>query len=80
MSLLELVHDGFLFPHAKAPHGGSGQEERGEEQPRDAEYGEAAPGGRPAALAVVYIRAAQDPREVAAALAAAAERIENQLG
>ncbi len=23
MSLLELVHDGFLFPHAKAPHGGS---------------------------------------------------------
>ena len=38
------------------------------------------PGGRPAALAVVYIRAAQDPREVAAALAAAAERIESQLG
>lgn len=23
MSLLELVHDGFLFPHAKAPHGGA---------------------------------------------------------
>jgi len=24
MSLLELVHDGFLFPHAKAPHDGAG--------------------------------------------------------
>ena len=24
MTLLELVHDGFLFPHAKAPHGGAG--------------------------------------------------------
>ncbi|MCB5275533.1 Glycerol operon regulatory protein [Arthrobacter sp. SO5] len=38
------------------------------------------PGGRPAALAVVYIRAAQDPDEVAAALAASARRIETQLG
>ena len=38
------------------------------------------PGGRPAALAVVYIRAAQDPGEVAAALAASARRIESQLG
>jgi DNA-binding IclR family transcriptional regulator len=38
------------------------------------------PGGRPAALAVVYIRAAQDPDEVAAALVAAAARIEAQLG
>ncbi len=38
------------------------------------------PGGRPAALAVVYIRAAQDPDEVAAALAASAARIEAQLG
>lgn len=38
------------------------------------------PGGRPAALAVVYIRAAQDPNEVAAALAAGAARIEAQLG
>ena len=38
------------------------------------------PGGRPAALAVVYIRAAQDPAEVAAALTAAARRIEAQLG
>jgi DNA-binding IclR family transcriptional regulator len=38
------------------------------------------PGGRPAALAVVYIRAEQDPAEVAAALAASAARIEAQLG
>jgi DNA-binding IclR family transcriptional regulator len=38
------------------------------------------PGGRPAALAVVYIRAAQDPDEVAAALTEAARRIEAQLG
>ncbi|XAS62998.1 helix-turn-helix domain-containing protein [Micrococcaceae bacterium Sec5.8] len=38
------------------------------------------PGGRPAALAVVYLRAAQDPGEVAAALAASAGRIESQLG
>ena len=38
------------------------------------------PGVRPAALAVVYIRAAQDPDEVAAALAASAARIEAQLG
>lgn len=38
------------------------------------------PGGRPAALAVVYIRAAQDPDEVAVALTEAARRIEVQLG
>ncbi|MCU1531936.1 MAG: MarR family transcriptional regulator [Arthrobacter sp.] len=38
------------------------------------------PGRRPAALAVVYIRAAQDPEDVAAALAASAARIEGQLG
>jgi DNA-binding IclR family transcriptional regulator len=38
------------------------------------------PGGRPAALAVVYIRDAQDPEEVGAALAAGAARIESQLG
>lgn len=38
------------------------------------------PGGRPAAVAVVYIRAAQDPQEVASALAASALRIESQLG
>ena len=38
------------------------------------------PGGRPAALAVVYIRAAQDPVEVAGALTEAARRIEAQLG
>ncbi|WP_346959204.1 IclR family transcriptional regulator [uncultured Arthrobacter sp.] len=38
------------------------------------------PGGRPAALAVVYIRAAQDPDEVAVALTASAARIEAQLG
>lgn len=37
-------------------------------------------GGRPAALAVVYIRTAQNPDEVAAALTAAAGRIEAQLG
>lgn len=37
------------------------------------------PGGRPAALAVVYIRAAQNPDEVAAALRAGAGRIEAQL-
>ncbi|WP_426990351.1 IclR family transcriptional regulator [Pseudarthrobacter sp. Y6] len=38
------------------------------------------PGGRPAALAVVYIRAAQNPYEIAAALMAGAGRIEAQLG
>ncbi|MFF2245719.1 IclR family transcriptional regulator [Arthrobacter sp. NPDC058130] len=38
------------------------------------------PGGRPAALAVVYIRAAQDPDDVAGALTGAARRIEAQLG
>lgn len=38
------------------------------------------PGGRPAALAVVYIRTSQDPAEVAAALAESAARIESQLG
>ncbi len=38
------------------------------------------PGGRPAALAVVYIRTSQDPEEVAAALTASARRIEGQLG
>jgi DNA-binding IclR family transcriptional regulator len=38
------------------------------------------PGGRPAALAVVYIRAAQDPDKVAGALTEAARRIEAQLG
>jgi DNA-binding IclR family transcriptional regulator len=38
------------------------------------------PGGRPAALAVVYIRAAQDQAEVAGALTEAARRIEAQLG
>jgi DNA-binding IclR family transcriptional regulator len=38
------------------------------------------PGGRPAALAVVYIRTSQDAAEVAAALAASAARIESQLG
>ncbi|QHK19508.1 helix-turn-helix domain-containing protein [Pseudarthrobacter psychrotolerans] len=38
------------------------------------------PGGRPAALAVVYIRAAQNPDEIAAALMAGAGRIEAQLG
>ena len=38
------------------------------------------PGGRPAALAVVYIRDGQDAAEVAAALQASAERIEAQLG
>ena len=38
------------------------------------------PGGRPAALAVVYIRTSEDPAEVAAALAAGAARIEGQLG
>jgi DNA-binding IclR family transcriptional regulator len=38
------------------------------------------PGGRPAALAVVYIRAAQNPDEIAAALVAGAGRIEAQLG
>jgi DNA-binding IclR family transcriptional regulator len=38
------------------------------------------PGGRPAALAVVYISAAQDPEDVAAALTASAARIEGQLG
>ncbi|MET3141964.1 UNVERIFIED_ORG: DNA-binding IclR family transcriptional regulator [Arthrobacter sp. UYEF2] len=37
-------------------------------------------GGRPAALAVVYIRAAQNPDEIAAALVAGAGRIEAQLG
>ncbi|MET1022016.1 MAG: helix-turn-helix domain-containing protein [Arthrobacter sp.] len=38
------------------------------------------PGGRPAALAVVYIRAAQDAEGAAAALNDAARRIEAQLG
>ena len=38
------------------------------------------PGGRPAALAVVYIRAAQDPEEVAAALRRRARRIESPAG
>ncbi|MGY4540359.1 DNA-binding IclR family transcriptional regulator [Arthrobacter sp. UYNi723] len=38
------------------------------------------PAGRPAALAVVYIRAAQNPDEIAAALMAGAARIEAQLG
>lgn len=37
------------------------------------------PGGRPAAVAVVYIRSAQDPEAVAAALTASAARIESQL-
>lgn len=37
------------------------------------------PGGRPAAVAVVYIRSAQDPAAVAAALTASAARIEGQL-
>jgi len=37
------------------------------------------PGGRPAALAVVYIRSAHDPAVVGAALAASAARIERQL-
>ncbi|HKS01267.1 MAG TPA: helix-turn-helix domain-containing protein [Arthrobacter sp.] len=37
------------------------------------------PGGRPAAVAVVYIRSAQDPEAVAAALTASAARIEGQL-
>src|SRR6478736_1512395 len=37
------------------------------------------PGGRPAAVAVVYIRSSQDPAEVAAALTASAARIEGQL-
>ncbi|MET3204666.1 MULTISPECIES: helix-turn-helix domain-containing protein [unclassified Arthrobacter] len=37
-------------------------------------------GGRPAALAVVYIRATQNPDEIAAALVAGAGRIEAQLG
>ncbi|MBT2547915.1 IclR family transcriptional regulator [Arthrobacter sp. ISL-65] len=37
------------------------------------------PGGRPAAIAVVYIRSSQDPAEVAAALTASAARIEGQL-
>lgn len=39
----------------------------------------AVPGGRPAAVAVVYIRSSQDPAEVAAALTASAARIEKQL-
>lgn len=37
------------------------------------------PGGRPAALAVVYIRSAHDPGTVGAALAESAARIERQL-
>ncbi|WP_104042232.1 IclR family transcriptional regulator [Arthrobacter sp. ZGTC412] len=37
------------------------------------------PGGRPAALAVVYIRSAHDPSVVGAALAESATRIERQL-
>lgn len=38
------------------------------------------PGSRPAALAVVYIRATQDQDEISAALMASAGRIEAQLG
>ena len=38
------------------------------------------PASRPAALAVVYIRAARNPDEIAAALLAGARRIEAQLG
>ncbi|NUT70152.1 IclR family transcriptional regulator [Pseudarthrobacter sp. C4D7] len=37
------------------------------------------PGGRPAALAVVYIRSAHDPDAVGAAIAESAARIERQL-
>ena len=37
------------------------------------------PGGRPAALAVVYIRSIHEPETVGAALAASAARIERQL-
>ncbi|SDT39091.1 DNA-binding transcriptional regulator, IclR family [Pseudarthrobacter equi] len=37
------------------------------------------PGGRPAALAVVYIRSAHDPEAVGAALAGSAARIQEQL-
>ena len=37
------------------------------------------PGGRPAALAVVYIRSAHDPAAVGTALAESAARIESQL-
>lgn len=37
------------------------------------------PGGRPAALAVVYIRSAHDPATVGSALAESAARIERQL-
>lgn len=37
------------------------------------------PGGRPAAIAVVYIRTSQDHHEVGATLAASAARIEGQL-
>lgn len=37
------------------------------------------PGGRPAALAVVYIRSAHDPETLGAALAESAARIESQL-
>jgi DNA-binding IclR family transcriptional regulator len=37
------------------------------------------PGGRPAAVAVVYIRSSQNPSDVAAALTAGAARIEAQL-
>ncbi|MCZ2404139.1 helix-turn-helix domain-containing protein [Paenarthrobacter sp. Z7-10] len=38
------------------------------------------PGHRPAALAVVYIRAGQEPEEIGRLLAASARRIEDQLG
>jgi hypothetical protein len=37
------------------------------------------PGGRPAALAVVYIRSSHGPEAVGAALAESAARIERQL-
>lgn len=37
------------------------------------------PGGRPAALAVVYIRSSHDPEKVGAAIAESAARIESQL-
>ncbi|MGK3957139.1 ArsR family transcriptional regulator, partial [Arthrobacter sp. R4] len=37
------------------------------------------PGGRPAALAVVYIRSSHDPATMGVALAESAARIERQL-
>jgi DNA-binding IclR family transcriptional regulator len=37
------------------------------------------PGGRPAAVAVVYIRSSQDASDIAAALTRSAARIESQL-